>query len=113
LAPTVGIAATGFCYPGGILQLFSSTRSSNFSATNSSSQIALIDPSGIRHRHHPQDLHRQFNHAGRIDLSSAMWQQLNLQLRRVRNSQIEDSKNPEVKIFYRTKVQISSAGVRA
>jgi hypothetical protein len=22
LAPTVGIAATGFCYPGGILQLF-------------------------------------------------------------------------------------------
>jgi hypothetical protein len=22
LAPTVGIAATGFCYPGGILQIF-------------------------------------------------------------------------------------------
>jgi hypothetical protein len=30
LAPTVGIAATGFCYPGGILQIFLSTRSANF-----------------------------------------------------------------------------------
>jgi hypothetical protein len=39
LAPTVGIAATGFCYPGGILQLFSSTRSTNFVAANRSSQI--------------------------------------------------------------------------
>jgi hypothetical protein len=29
LAPTVGIAATGFCYPGGILQLFSSTKLAN------------------------------------------------------------------------------------
>jgi hypothetical protein len=36
LAPTVGIAATGFCYPGGILQLFSSTRSANFAAADSS-----------------------------------------------------------------------------
>jgi hypothetical protein len=41
LAPTVGIAATGFCYPGGILQLFSSTRSANFATANSSNnQIA-------------------------------------------------------------------------
>jgi hypothetical protein len=42
LAPTVGIAATGFCYPGGILQLFFlSTRSTNFSTTDSSNnQIA-------------------------------------------------------------------------
>jgi hypothetical protein len=40
LAPTVGIAATGFCYPGGILQIFSSTRSTNFTAAdNRSSQI--------------------------------------------------------------------------
>jgi hypothetical protein len=39
LAPTVGIAATGFCYPGGILQLFLSTRSANFMAADSS-QIA-------------------------------------------------------------------------
>jgi hypothetical protein len=40
LAPTVGIAATGFCYPGGILQIFSSSRSANFAAADSSSQIA-------------------------------------------------------------------------
>jgi hypothetical protein len=49
LAPTVGIAATGFCYLGGILQLFhrryqqifsTSTRSTNFAAAdNRSSQI--------------------------------------------------------------------------
>jgi hypothetical protein len=36
LAPTVGIAATGFCYPGGILQLFLSTRSATFAAADSS-----------------------------------------------------------------------------
>jgi hypothetical protein len=41
LAPTVGIATTEFCHPGGILQLFSSTKSANFAATDSSnSQIA-------------------------------------------------------------------------
>jgi hypothetical protein len=51
LAPTVGIAATGFCYPGGILQqvfhrqdqqvfhrqdqqIFSSTRSAKFAAAD-------------------------------------------------------------------------------
>jgi hypothetical protein len=36
----VGIVATGFCHPDGILPLFSSTRSANFAATDSSSQIA-------------------------------------------------------------------------
>jgi hypothetical protein len=41
LAPTVGIAATGFCYPGGILQLFSTARSANFTAADSSSQIGI------------------------------------------------------------------------
>jgi hypothetical protein len=40
LAPTAGIAATGFCYPGRILQLFSSARSTNLAAADSSSQIA-------------------------------------------------------------------------
>jgi hypothetical protein len=41
LVPTVEIAATGFCYPGGILQLFSSTKSANFAAADgSSNQIA-------------------------------------------------------------------------
>jgi hypothetical protein len=49
LAPTVGIAATGFCYLGGILQLFhrrhqqifsTSSRSTNFAAADSSIQIA-------------------------------------------------------------------------
>jgi hypothetical protein len=40
LAPTVGIVATAFCYPGGILQLFSST---SFAAANSS--IGRIDQS--------------------------------------------------------------------
>jgi hypothetical protein len=44
LAPTVGIAVTRFCYPGGILQLFSSTRSTNFVAADSSSQIAPSHP---------------------------------------------------------------------
>jgi hypothetical protein len=39
LAPTVGIAATGFCYPGGILKKNSSTKSANFAAADSS-QIA-------------------------------------------------------------------------
>jgi hypothetical protein len=38
LALTVGIAVTGFCYPGGILQLFLSTRSANFSTADSSKQ---------------------------------------------------------------------------
>jgi hypothetical protein len=68
LAPTVGIAATGFCYPGGILQafhrqdqqIFSSTRSANFTAAdNRSSQIDstefIINTSYHLHR---QDLHR-------------------------------------------------------
>jgi hypothetical protein len=40
LVPTVGITATGFCYPGKILQLFSLTISSNFVAADSSNQIA-------------------------------------------------------------------------
>jgi hypothetical protein len=39
LAPTVGIAPTGFYYPGGILQLFHREDQANFAATNSSSQI--------------------------------------------------------------------------
>jgi hypothetical protein len=39
LVPTVGIATAGFCYPGGILKIFSSTRSANFAAADSS-QIA-------------------------------------------------------------------------
>jgi hypothetical protein len=39
LAPTVGIMMTGFCYPGGILPIFSSTRLTNFAAADSS-QIA-------------------------------------------------------------------------
>jgi hypothetical protein len=47
LAPTVGIAATGFCYLGGILQLFhrryqqifsTLSRSTNFAAADSSKQ---------------------------------------------------------------------------
>jgi hypothetical protein len=62
LAPTVGIAATGFCYLGGILQLFhrryqqifsTSTRSANFSSTRSgnfsstrSTNFAAADGSG-------------------------------------------------------------------
>jgi hypothetical protein len=49
LTPTVGIAATGFCYPGGILQLFhrryqqifsTSTRSANFSTSSRSTNFA-------------------------------------------------------------------------
>jgi hypothetical protein len=40
LAPTVGIAATGFCNPGWILQIFSLSRSAKFAAADSSSQIA-------------------------------------------------------------------------
>jgi hypothetical protein len=39
LAPTVGIATTGFCNPGGILQLSPSTKSKKIAAANSS-QIA-------------------------------------------------------------------------
>jgi hypothetical protein len=42
LAPTVGIAAIGFCYPGGILPIFSSTRSANFAAADSSSNNFII-----------------------------------------------------------------------
>jgi hypothetical protein len=60
LAPTVGIAATGFCHPGGILQLFLSTRSANFVATDSSSsQIASKEfVININYHLHHQDLHR-------------------------------------------------------
>jgi hypothetical protein len=36
----VGIAATGFCNPGGVLQFFSLIRSANFVAADSSSPIA-------------------------------------------------------------------------
>jgi hypothetical protein len=44
LALAVEIAATGFCHPDGILQLFLSTRSANFAAADSSSsQIATTD----------------------------------------------------------------------
>jgi hypothetical protein len=42
LAPTVGITTTGFCYLGGILQLFSSTRLRNFAATDSSKSRIII-----------------------------------------------------------------------
>jgi hypothetical protein len=38
----MGIAATGFCYPSGILQLFLSTRSRNFAAANSSRSRIII-----------------------------------------------------------------------
>jgi hypothetical protein len=60
LAPTVGIAATGFCYPGGILQIFSSTRSANFmAARNRSSQIDSTEfIINISYRLHHQDLQR-------------------------------------------------------
>jgi hypothetical protein len=60
LALTVGIAATGFCYPGGILQLFSSTRSTNFTtADSSSSQIASTEfIINISYHLDRQDLHR-------------------------------------------------------
>jgi hypothetical protein len=43
LAPTVGIATTGFCYPGEILQLFSSTRSTNFATADSSNNVNRFD----------------------------------------------------------------------
>jgi hypothetical protein len=59
LAPTVGIAATGFCHPGGILQLFSMTKSANFAAAISSSQIASTELiANMSYRLHRQDLHR-------------------------------------------------------
>jgi hypothetical protein len=41
LAPTVGIVVTGFCYPGGIFQLFHRQDQQFFAAADSSSnQIA-------------------------------------------------------------------------
>jgi hypothetical protein len=44
LAPTVEIAATGFCHPGGILRFFFLTRSANFVAADSrTSQIASTE----------------------------------------------------------------------
>jgi hypothetical protein len=49
LAPTVGIAATGFCYPGGILQIFSSTRSASFHRQDQQ----------VFHRQDQQLLHRK------------------------------------------------------
>jgi hypothetical protein len=59
LAPTVGIAATGFCHPGGILQLFSLRRSANFSTADSSYQIDSTEfIINISYRVHRQDLHR-------------------------------------------------------
>jgi hypothetical protein len=42
LAPTVGIAATEFCHPGGILQLFSKTRSTNFAAAAAARSLQQI-----------------------------------------------------------------------
>jgi hypothetical protein len=47
LAPTVGITVTGFCYPGGILQLFSSTRSAKFAAADeaAAARLHLVIPS--------------------------------------------------------------------
>jgi hypothetical protein len=67
LAPTVGIAATGFCYLGGILQLFHrryqqifsiSSRSANFTtADNRSSQIDSTEfIINISYHLHRQDL---------------------------------------------------------
>jgi hypothetical protein len=43
-----------------------STKSANFSATNSS-QISSTDPDRIRHGHHRQDLHQQLNCTGASD----------------------------------------------
>jgi hypothetical protein len=55
----VGIVATGFCHPDGILQLFSTTRSTNFAAALSSSQIASTEfIANLSYRLHRQDLHR-------------------------------------------------------
>jgi hypothetical protein len=68
LAPTVGIAATGFCYLGGILQLFhrryqqkisTSTRSTNFATADSSSQIASNHLIYIGKSLHQQQDHRR------------------------------------------------------
>jgi hypothetical protein len=44
LAPTVGIAATGFCYPGGILQLFH-RRYQQFFSTSSRSTTRTAEDS--------------------------------------------------------------------
>jgi hypothetical protein len=56
LAPTVGIAVTGFCHPGGILQIFLSKRSAISSAAhNRSSQI---DSTEFIINISYQDLHR-------------------------------------------------------
>jgi hypothetical protein len=38
----MGIAATGFCHPGGILQLFLSTRSTNFAAAAAARSLEQI-----------------------------------------------------------------------
>jgi hypothetical protein len=69
LALTVGIAATGFCYSGGILQLFhrryqqifsTSTRSTNFATTDRSSQIDSTEfIINISYHLHRQDLRQQ------------------------------------------------------
>jgi hypothetical protein len=63
----VGIVATGFCYLGGILQLFhrryqqifsTSTRSTNFAAADSSnSQIASTDPADRLHHQQAVNSH--------------------------------------------------------
>jgi hypothetical protein len=56
----MGIAATGFCYPGGILQIFSSTRSANFTAAhNRSIHIASTEfIINISYHLDHKDLHR-------------------------------------------------------
>jgi hypothetical protein len=68
----VGIAATGFCYLGGILQLFhrryqqifsTSSRSTNFAAAGSSSQIASANSSASDRLHHQQ---RRVHQASRL-----------------------------------------------
>jgi hypothetical protein len=80
----MGIAATGFCYPGGILQAFIDKISKFFIdkirklfidkinkfCGSSSSQITSTDPGGIRHGHYQQDLHQQLDCAGTSDSST-------------------------------------------
>jgi hypothetical protein len=51
LAPTVGIAATGFCYPGGILQLFHRQDQQILRLPDNSSQIVSTDRISSDHLH--------------------------------------------------------------
>jgi 7-keto-8-aminopelargonate synthetase-like enzyme len=72
LAPTVGIAATGFGIRAGSFKLFhrryqqifsTSSRSTNFAAANSSSQIASANSSASDRLHHQQ---RRVHQASRL-----------------------------------------------